>query len=271
MLFMSSPAIEWFEARKWKPFKFQRVVWKAIAAGESGLLHATTGAGKTYAVWLGALLAFATVPKTTKGQKAETPAALPSAATTKKKVAPPLAVLWLTPMRALAADTLRALQQPLEALAPDWSAGARSGDTSSAERAAQNARLPTVLVTTPESLSVLLSRADASEVLGSVKMVVVDEWHELLGNKRGVQVQLALARLKRWNPALIVWGMSATLGNLHEAMGTLLGSGSSAGTMVQGEVPKKLVIDSLLPGRAERFPWGGHLGRCSKRSRNGRV
>ncbi|QNK74977.1 ligase-associated DNA damage response DEXH box helicase [Variovorax sp. PAMC28562] len=257
---MSSPAIEWFEARKWKPFKFQRVVWKAIAAGESGLLHATTGAGKTYAVWLGALLAFATVPKTTKGQKAETPAALPSAATTKKKVAPPLAVLWLTPMRALAADTLRALQQPLEALAPDWSAGARSGDTTSAERAAQNARLPTVLVTTPESLSVLLSCADASEVLGSVKMVVVDEWHELLGNKRGVQVQLALARLKRWNPALIVWGMSATLGNLHEAMGTLLGSGSSAGTMVQGEVPKKLVIDSLLPGRAERFPWGGHLG-----------
>jgi ATP-dependent Lhr-like helicase len=108
-------------------------------------------------------------------------------------------------MRALAADTLRALQQPLEALGAEvhpWSAGARSGDTSSSERSAQNQRLPTVLVTTPESLSLLLARADAREVLGHVKLAVVDEWHELLGNKRGVQVQLALARLRRWNPGV---------------------------------------------------------------------
>ncbi len=246
----------WFAERNWKPFKFQREVWKAVAAGESGLLHATTGAGKTYAVWLGALLAFAQPPKKSKPKRPAAPAPLARAAT--KKIASPLTVLWITPMRALAADTLRALQQPLQSLAPDWSAGARSGDTASAERSAQNARLPTVLVTTPESLSVLLSRADAGDVLGTVKMVVVDEWHELLGNKRGVQVQLALARLRRWNEGLVVWGMSATLGNLDEAMRTLLGS--TAGTMVQGEVPKKLVIDSLLPGRAERFPWGGHLG-----------
>jgi ATP-dependent Lhr-like helicase len=237
--------VAWFAGRGWKPFAFQREVWKAIGEGRSGMLHATTGAGKTYAVWLGALKAFATAPKPAVRAKA-------------KKVAPPLTVLWITPMRALASDTLRALQQPLEVLAPDWSAGARSGDTSSGERSAQNARLPTVLVTTPESLSVLLSRADAAEVLGTVKMVVVDEWHELLGNKRGVQVQLALARLKRWNPALCVWGMSATLGNLDEAMRTLLGRDD--GTLVQGQVPKKLIIDSLLPGRAERFPWGGHLG-----------
>jgi len=231
----------WFATRGWKPFAFQREVWKAIADGRSGLLHATTGAGKTYAVWLGALMAFA-------------------AAATKKP--PPLTVLWITPMRALAADTLRALQLPLDALSADgllaWTAGARSGDTSSGERAAQNQRLPTVLVTTPESLSVLLSRADAKDVLGTVRLVVVDEWHELLGNKRGVQVQLALARLRRWSTGLCVWGMSATLGNLGEAMQTLLGD--AGGTLVQGQVPKTLVIDSLLPGRAERFPWGGHLG-----------
>ncbi|MGJ7486156.1 ligase-associated DNA damage response DEXH box helicase [Variovorax sp. LT2P21] len=237
--------VAWFAGRGWKPFAFQREVWKAVGDGRSGMLHATTGAGKTYAVWLGTLKAFATAPK-------------PAVRAGAKKLAPPLTVLWITPMRALASDTLRALQQPLETLAPDWSAGARSGDTSSGERSAQNARLPTVLVTTPESLSVLLSRADAAEVLGTVKMVVVDEWHELLGNKRGVQVQLALARLKRWNPALCVWGMSATLGNLDQAMRTLLGRDD--GTLVQGQVPKKLVIDSLLPGRAERFPWGGHLG-----------
>lgn len=234
----------WFAARAWKPFKFQREVWKAIGEGRSGLLHATTGAGKTYAVWLGALLAYAGTRK--EGAKPLTPT---------------LTVLWLTPMRALAADTLRALRQPLDALGAEvhpWSAGARSGDTSSAERSAQNTRLPSVLVTTPESLSLLLARADAREVLGRVRMVVVDEWHELLGNKRGVQVQLALARLKRWNSGLAVWGMSATLGNLQQAMHALLGH--QDGVLVQGQVPKKLVIDSLLPGRAERFPWGGHLG-----------
>ncbi|WP_093218796.1 MULTISPECIES: ligase-associated DNA damage response DEXH box helicase [unclassified Variovorax] len=234
----------WFAARGWKPFKFQREVWKAVAEGRSGMLHATTGAGKTYAVWLAALQAFSQARKETA-----------------RPAAPPLTVLWITPMRALAADTLRALLQPLEALGAEvhpWSAGARSGDTSSAERSAQNQRLPTVLVTTPESLSLLLARADAREVLGHVRMTVVDEWHELLGNKRGVQVQLALARLKRWNAGLAIWGMSATLGNLQEAMHALLGH--EDGVLVQGQVPKKLVIDSLLPGRAERFPWGGHLG-----------
>ena len=166
-------------------------------------------------------------------------------------------------MRALAADTLGALQLALNAVQADghfkpWSLGARSGDTLAAERSAQNKRLPTVLVTTPESLSVMLSRADAREVLGSVKAVVVDEWHELLGNKRGVQAQLALARLRTWSPELITWGMSATLGNLPEAMQTLLGT--EQGSLVQGQIPKKLIIDTLLPAHVERFPWGGHLG-----------
>ncbi len=254
----------WFAGRGWKPFKFQREVWKAIAAGKSGLLHATTGAGKTYAVWLGALMAFAALAPAPRARKTKK-----NTATTENPKTAPLTVLWITPMRALAADTLRALQQPLAAMneatddgaAPRsaaWSAGVRSGDTPAAERGAQNRRLPTALVTTPESLSLLLSRADAKDALTSVRMVVVDEWHELIGNKRGVQVQLALARLKTWNPALCVWGMSATLGNLQEALGTLLGHDS--GVLVQGQVPKKLVIDSLLPERAERFPWAGHLG-----------
>lgn len=230
--------LAWMAARGWAPFDFQREVWRAVAAGESGLLHATTGAGKTYALWFAALMAHLRPSK-----KAE-----------------PLTVLWITPMRALAADTLRSLAQPLAALgeiAP-WTVGARSGDTSAGERNAQNRRLPSALVTTPESLSLLLARADARDVLGSVRMVVVDEWHELLGNKRGVQVQLALARLRRWSPGLSVWGLSATLGNLGEAMHTLLGHGQ--GRLVQGRVDKPLFIDSLLPPRADRFPWAGHLG-----------
>ena len=313
----------WFDQRGWKAFKFQKDVWKAIAAGESGLLHATTGAGKTYAVWLGALMAFGASAHAGRARAAIKNRAVAENA----KTPPPLTVLWITPMRALAADTLRALHQPLDFLrqpvvdddgvihplppAAAWTAGARSGDTAASERNAQNKRLPTVLVTTPESLSLLLARADAREVLGQVKLVVVDEWHELLGNKRGVQVQLALARLKSWTPtlptacgslppggalrlrpgeagsaapageyedpapqkadhslrsrtkkpidsSLVIWGMSATLGNLAEAMHTLLGHDN--GTLVRGAVPKKLVIDTLLPKSAERFPWGGHLG-----------
>ena len=198
----------WLTERGWKPFAFQRDAWKAVAEGRSGLLHATTGAGKTYAVWLGALMSLSAFSQVGQAQAAIKKIAIPK--NPKKPVAGPLTVLWITPMRALAADTLRALLPPLDALNAalnddgtprfkPWSAGARSGDTAAGERSAQNQRLPTVLVTTPESLSLLLARADARDVLGSVRMVVVDEWHELLGNKRGVQVQLALARLKAWN------------------------------------------------------------------------
>ena len=247
----------WFEQRSWKAFKFQRDVWTAIAAGQSGLLHATTGSGKTYAVWLGILMRFMAAVQSNRARAA------PEKIATKKPVGVPLTVLWITPMRALAADTQRALQAPLDVLLADglfkhWTVGARSGDTTSAERSAQNTRLPTVLVTTPESLSVLLSRADAADALGSVQAVVVDEWHELMGNKRGVQTQLALVRLKTFSPALVMWGMSATLGNLQEAMHVLLGSAD--GTLVQGQVSKKLIIDTLLPDVAQRFPWAGHLG-----------
>jgi ATP-dependent Lhr-like helicase len=247
----------WFTERGWKASKFQRDIWAAVGQRQSGLLHATTGSGKTYAVWLGILMQYmAPSPLNRSHGKPEKTAK-------KKRLAAPLTVLWITPMRALAADTQRALQLPLDALQiganfVHWTVGARSGDTSSAERSAQNTCLPTVLVTTPESLSVLLSRADAAKALGSVQAVVVDEWHELMGNKRGVQTQLALARIKTFNPALVIWGMSATLGNLQDAMHTLLGR--QDGTLVQGAMPKKLIIDTLLPDALQRFPWAGHLG-----------
>jgi ATP-dependent Lhr-like helicase len=204
--------------------------------GDSGLLHASTGSGKTLAVWMGALLRARAQPAPAAG----------------------LQVLWLTPMRALAADTTRALAEPLCSLAPAWRVGQRTGDTPAAERARQDRRMPEALVTTPESLSLLLTRERAAAELAGVHTVVVDEWHELIGNKRGVQVQLALARLKRFNPGLVVWGLSATLGNLAESMATL--TGSEHATLVQGVHDKALVIDTLLPVEPGRFSWGGHLG-----------
>ncbi len=239
----------WFAARGWQPFAFQREVWAGMIAGRSGLLHATTGSGKTYAVWFGALL---------RGLEITPPT---------RAVAPPLGVLWLTPMRALAADTTRALQLTLPAVAPHWSVGQRTGDTASAERARQDRRFPTALVTTPESLCLMLTRERAAEELAGVHTVIVDEWHELMGNKRGVQVQLALARLKRWSPRLVVWGLSATLGNLDDAKRVLIGAGTHTNTVgddegltVQGRVEKTLLIDTLLPENPGRFSWGGHLG-----------
>ncbi len=229
---------EWFTSRGWQPFAFQREVWAAMQAGCSGLLHATTGSGKTLAVWIGALLRARAMP-----------------------AAPGLQVLWITPMRALAADTARALAEPLSGsagVAPMWRVGQRTGDTPATERARQDRRMPEALVTTPESLTLLLTRERAAVVLAGIHTVVVDEWHELIGNKRGVQLQLALARLKHFNPGLVVWGLSATLGNLHEAMATL--TGDDAATLVRGVHDKALVIDTLLPAEPGRFSWGGHLG-----------
>ena len=243
----------WFAARGWQPFAFQHEVWAGMIAGRSGLLHATTGSGKTYAVWFGALL---------RGLSFGAPGAPGTTGTASKTAAPPLGVLWLTPMRALAADTTRALQLTLPEVAPHWSVGQRTGDTASAERARQDRRLPTALVTTPESLSLMLTRECAAEELAGVHTVIVDEWHELMGNKRGVQVQLALARLKRWNPRLVVWALSATLGNLDDAKRVLIGArgGDDEGLTVQGRVEKTLLIDTLLPENPGRFSWGGHLG-----------
>jgi ATP-dependent Lhr-like helicase len=240
-------AKRWFNARGWKAFAFQKEVWAAIKQGESGLLHASTGAGKTYSVWFGALNMFAkSVPPTADNTPRK-----------RKPPAPPLSVLWITPMRALAADTARALEAPLKDLDIPWSIGLRTGDTSSSERAKQGRRLPTALITTPESLTLLLTRADAQVALSTLNMIVVDEWHELIGNKRGVQLQLALARLRKWNPQLIVWGLSATLGNQAHAQQVLLGD---TGITVQGKVVKELIVDTLLPASIERFPWAGHMG-----------
>ncbi|MCK9754858.1 ligase-associated DNA damage response DEXH box helicase [Pseudomonas syringae pv. syringae] len=247
---MSRPtdfARRWFLARGWKPFAFQKEVWAAVKNGESGLLHASTGSGKTYAVWFAALNRFAKANTLTADNKPRK----------RKPPAEPLSVLWITPMRALAADTARALEAPLAELDIPWTVGLRTGDTSGSERARQSRRLASALITTPESLTLLLTRADAQVALSTLKMVVVDEWHELIGNKRGVQLQLALARLRRWNPQLIVWGISATLGNQQHAQQVLIGDG---GVTVQGKIVKDLQVDTLLPPSIERFPWAGHMG-----------
>ncbi len=236
---------DWFGRNAWTPFAFQREVWDAYLAGAGGLIHSATGTGKTLAAFLGPVEAWLREP-----------------AAGRPKGAPPLRMLWITPMRALAADTLEALRRPVAELGLPWTIGARTGDTSSAERARQAKQLPTVLVTTPESVSLMLAAPAAREQLSGLHCVIVDEWHELMGSKRGVQTELALARLRRWNPELRTWGLSATLGNLPEALACLLGTGydTSRARIVKGETHKRIVIDTLIPPDAEHFPWAGHLG-----------
>lgn len=231
------PLLTFFQAKGWQPFDFQRQTWQAFASGKSGLLHAPTGLGKTLAVYLG-----------------------PLAATLDSPAAGPCEVLWITPLRALAADTLRALREPLEALAPGRTAEARTGDTPPALRARLRKKLPHTLVTTPESLSLMLTHADLPQSLAGLRAVIVDEWHELLGTKRGVQTELCLARLRQWFPALQIWGLSATLGNLTEARHVLLGSAFENSVEISANLPKDIVIETLIPHEIDRFPWSGHLG-----------
>jgi len=271
---------EWFASRGWTPFAFQREVWDAYCAGQSGLVHAATGTGKTLAVWFGPLIewrderqAFRTTPN------ASGPPRKP-----RRDRSPALRVLWITPLRALAADTEQALREPLRDLDIPWSLESRTGDTPAAVRARQRRRLPTALITTPESLSLLLARDDARAIFGDLRLVVVDEWHELMGTKRGVQVELALARLRFHQPALRTWGLSATIGNIADATQALLGvrcepldrddcdssparalrarsaRNDSQARIVRGVDPKDVIIDALIPPVIERFPWAGHLG-----------
>ena len=238
---------EWFASEGWKPFEFQEEVWQAYLNGESGLIHAATGTGKTYAAWMGPVLEWLR----------DYPAG-------KRAGGPPLRVLWVTPLRALAADTEAALRAPIEDLGLPWTVESRTGDTPARVRARQRTRLPTALVTTPESLSLLLTHDDATTLFDSLELVVVDEWHELMASKRGVQVELALARLRRFRPNLRTWGLSATLGNLDVARDALLGltpaGEQQSGGIVRGLVPKALEVDSLIPETMERFPWSGQIG-----------
>ena len=230
----------WFDRRGWTPLPFQKTVWRHYLAGESGLLHTPTGSGKTLAMFGGPLLqALLDVP--TKGRN------------------PALRVLWITPLRALATDTARALREPLAELGLDWQVGLRTGDASARDkRLAREGRVD-VLVTTPESLALLLSYPDTLPRLRQLRCVVVDEWHELLGNKRGVLLQLNLQRLRDALPSLQVWGLSATLGNLEQARQVLLPDVPEA-PLVGGARPRPVTVETLLPAQGERFPWAGHLG-----------
>jgi ATP-dependent Lhr-like helicase len=235
MLPALKPIETWFHRQGWQPLPFQQQAWDAYLAGRSGLIQVPTGSGKTYAAVLGPLAEMLTAPQ------------------------PGLQLLYITPLRALSRDIEQSIQRPIQEMGWDLRVESRTGDTSSARKAKQLQAMPEVLITTPESLAVMLSYKDGAKRCRHLRCVVLDEWHELMGSKRGTQTELCLSRLRQWIPDLRTWALSATLGNLQEAAQTAVGLGTEP-VIIQADLQRDTVIQSILPQAVDSFPWAGHLG-----------
>lgn len=236
---------QWFSRIGFRPFAFQQEVWQSMMEGKSGLLNAPTGSGKTLAIWLGAL------------------ARLWPRAGVEKKAG--LKVLWITPLRSLSKDTHKALQQAAEELGLGWKVELRTGDTPASQRTRQKKNPPDCLIITPESLHLLISQKENNHWFKHVQIAIVDEWHDLLGTKRGVQVELAFSRIRSLvGPDFMVWGISATLPDLpqacHVLVGQLFTEHPDRCRIIRAELKKKINIRTLFPASIDRFPWGGRMG-----------
>jgi len=239
-------ANEWFQQQGWKPFPFQTKTWTAFLQGKNGLLNAPTGSGKTYALWLPIILNY-----------------IRKNPNYKTKHTPGLKAIWITPLRSLSVEIKQAAERVVNDLDIKMTVGIRSGDTTTGERAKQKEKMPDLLVTTPESLQLLLAAKGYDKIFGNCTAIVIDEWHELLGTKRGVQTELALSRLKKIAPNLRIWGISATIGNLQQAQEVLLGIDSEAyhnSVLIKAVINKKIKVVSIIPEKMETYPWRGHMG-----------
>lgn len=236
---------DWFEKIGWQPFAFQLEAWESYLSGHSGLINAPTGSGKTYSLMVPLVLEF-----------------LKTYPSDRQRKSAGLQAIWITPIRALSKEIQLSANRLIQGLDIPMTVGVRSGDTSLKERMRQKTKPPHLLITTPESLHLLLAQKSYGELFKDLKVVVADEWHELMGSKRGVQVELALSRLKSTSPLLKVWGISATIGNMDQALQALLGSyyGNREHKVIRAAIKKTVEIVSVLPDSVERMPWAGHLG-----------
>lgn len=236
---MNDIASAWFALHHWTPHAFQQKTWDAMAKDRSGLLNAPTGFGKTYAIWFGLLEHYYRQQKAAPKQRIHT--------------------LWITPLRALSKEIYKAAYRVSDELGLDYDVQLRTGDTPTATRQRQKQKPPHALITTPESVHLMLASKDYHDYFSGLAFVVVDEWHELLGSKRGVLTELALSRLKAICPKLKIWGISATIGNLEEARDILLGP-ENKGILIRAALHKEIQMETLFPDTLEKFPWSGHLG-----------
>ena len=226
-------AEHWFRRQDWTPHAFQKDAWTAFMRGKNGLLNAPTGSGKTYALWFPIVLQYI--------------AQNPYYKTKHKKG---LKAIWITPLRALSQEIKQSAERVCKDLDTQLTVGIRTGDTSTSERQKQRRSMPDLLITTPESLQLLLATKGYPDIFKSCFAIVVDEWHELLGTKRGVQMELGLSRLKSIAKNLRIWGISATIGNLEEAREVLLGPDTPQlknSVLIRAELNKKITVKSIIP------------------------
>jgi ATP-dependent Lhr-like helicase len=228
----------WMAQKDFAPFTFQLETWEKFYKNYSGMVVAPTGFGKTYSVFLAVIIDFLNYPE---------------------KYGDGLKLLWITPLRALAKDIAKAMKEAIDEIGLDWSVGVRNGDTPISERTSQTKKMPDILLVTPESLHLLLAQKNNQRYFKNLKCIAVDEWHELLGGKRGVLTELALSRLTSYQKKIRIWGITATIGNLDEALEVLLPYKTKK-TKVVAKEKKKIDIIAVLPDEVEILPWAGHLG-----------
>ena len=243
-------AKSWFKEKDWTPFPFQLNTWESYLDGEQGIVNAPTGSGKTYSLIIPILLEFI------KDNQ------LQELSTRKKHQAKGLQAIWITPIRALAKEIQQSANRAISGLDLNWEVAIRSGDTSTSERTKQKKKPPQILITTPESLHLLIAAKGYSQYFSTLKAIVVDEWHELIGSKRGVLMELGLSRMRGLLPKLKVWGISATIGNMDIALQVLLPQAFERNqfNLIQSSIKKEIEVQTVLPDEIEAFPWAGHLG-----------
>ena len=228
----------WMMEKSISPFKFQVQTWQKFGSGYSGMVVAPTGFGKTFSVFLALISDFLNHPENYKiGLK----------------------MIWITPLRSLSKDIAKAMQEAIDEIGLDWAVGVRNGDTDPKVRQEQVKNMPEILVATPESLQLLLGQKNHQRFFKNLQTIVVDEWHELLGSKRGVLVELGISQLRKYVPKLKIWGITATIGNLDEAMEVLIPYPIKK-TKVTAKEHKKIEILPVFPDEVEILPWAGHLG-----------
>ena len=234
-----TPIINWFSENDWKAHAFQKKAWKYQLDGYSGIVNAPTGSGKTYSVLLPIFIPYI--------ENKETPVGLK--------------LIWIAPIRALAKEICISAERAIEAFGLNWTVGIRTGDTKTLERQKQIDKPPQILITTPESLHIILSSKKSKKILDSCENIVVDEWHELIGSKRGVQTELFLGYMRKLHSEIKIWGISATIGNLTKAMEVLLGpEDGGKRVLIKANIKKKIIVKTIMPKEIERYPWSGHLG-----------